>query len=203
MRSHYTSTLRKDFGSCQKLWKESFGSQRLSGSEYHIVRPATEWVRQPNIKYRWHGMNSSWQTAVSKDWRYLIVPVYHTIGWSIIHSGRVRVVFVDLFCSDNSWLCWCKGKPVESIGEYMAIVSTSPRKNYLASVMLAIICIIFIVGLMCGRVTKRVRRELKNRWEKTPISSGQQREQQLHGSLSHRIQLMCILQAAVAVDYIN
>jgi len=52
---------------------------------------------------------------------------------------------------------------VESIGEYMSIVSTSPAKNYLASFILGVVCIIFIVGLMCGRVTKRVRRELKNR----------------------------------------
>ena len=72
---------------------------------------------------------------------------------------------VQLFgnCSDNFIVWWCKGKPVESIGEYMAIASTSPAKNYLASVMLGVVFIIFVVGLMCGRVTKRVRRELKNR----------------------------------------
>jgi len=69
----------------------------------------------------------------------------------------------DLTNYSNFEAFWCQGKPVESFGEYMSIVSSSPAKNYLASVMLGIVCVIFIVGLMCGRVTKRVRRELKNR----------------------------------------
>ena len=76
----------------------------------------------------------------------------------------VEAVLILLWVGNGNFvICWCKVKPVESIGEYMAIASTSPAKNYLASIMLGVICIIFIVGLMCGRVTKRVRRELKNR----------------------------------------
>jgi Golgi apparatus protein 1 len=39
----------------------------------------------------------------------------------------------------------------------------SPHKNYFLMLVGMFFSLIFIVGLLCGRVTKRVKRELKNR----------------------------------------
>ncbi|XP_041376284.1 Golgi apparatus protein 1-like [Gigantopelta aegis] len=53
--------------------------------------------------------------------------------------------------------------PLENFSELYTQISQSPAKMYLLSIISVVICIIFIVGLGCGRVTKRVRKELKNK----------------------------------------
>uniref|UniRef100_T1J4W1 Golgi apparatus protein 1 n=1 Tax=Strigamia maritima TaxID=126957 RepID=T1J4W1_STRMM len=53
--------------------------------------------------------------------------------------------------------------PVESMGELYAQVSISPARNYFLVVTFALIGMIFFGGLFCGRVTKRVRAETKNK----------------------------------------
>ena len=42
-------------------------------------------------------------------------------------------------------------------------VSNSPHKNYFLLIVFTFFSMIFIVGLCCGRVTKRLRRDLKDR----------------------------------------
>ncbi|KAK7114849.1 Golgi apparatus protein 1-like [Littorina saxatilis] len=50
--------------------------------------------------------------------------------------------------------------PPESFGEIYDSIVTSPAKHYFLAVLFTVIGIIFIVGISCGRVTKRVRAEL-------------------------------------------
>ncbi|KAF5892791.1 Golgi apparatus protein 1-like, partial [Clarias magur] len=40
---------------------------------------------------------------------------------------------------------------------------TSPSKNYIMLVIVLAVGVLFLVGLLCGRITKRVTRELKDR----------------------------------------
>ena len=47
--------------------------------------------------------------------------------------------------------------------ELMSQVQASPSKHYFAAIILALTGIIFFGGIFCGRVTKRVRMEMKNR----------------------------------------
>ena len=42
-------------------------------------------------------------------------------------------------------------------------VMTSPSKNYILFMIAVSVCVLFLVGLLCGRITKRVTRELKDR----------------------------------------
>lgn len=53
--------------------------------------------------------------------------------------------------------------PAEGFSDLAMQVLTSPSKNYILSVISMGICVLFLVGLMCGRITKRVTRELKDR----------------------------------------
>lgn len=53
--------------------------------------------------------------------------------------------------------------PIDGIQDLLTQVSLSPHKNYFILLVLMFFSLIFIVGLLCGRVTKRVRRELKDR----------------------------------------
>ncbi|RUS83099.1 hypothetical protein EGW08_009131 [Elysia chlorotica] len=53
--------------------------------------------------------------------------------------------------------------PMESFSEMIDQVNASPARNYFFAVIFTVIGIIFIFGLTCGRVTKRVRAELKNK----------------------------------------
>ncbi|KAK6184750.1 hypothetical protein SNE40_007151 [Patella caerulea] len=53
--------------------------------------------------------------------------------------------------------------PPESFQEVYDAISQSPAKAYFLGVLAAIVAIIFIVGISCGRVTKRLKAELKNR----------------------------------------
>ncbi|XP_052060526.1 Golgi apparatus protein 1-like isoform X2 [Mytilus californianus] len=51
--------------------------------------------------------------------------------------------------------------PVESVNELVAQISSSPAKTYLLGVICSIIGVIFLIGITCGRVTKRVSKENK------------------------------------------
>jgi len=53
--------------------------------------------------------------------------------------------------------------PAESFQELYEEISASPHKNYFMAVFFTVVGVIFIVGLTCGRVTKKVRAELKNK----------------------------------------
>jgi Golgi apparatus protein 1 len=53
--------------------------------------------------------------------------------------------------------------PPETIGEIYDSVMQSPNKSYFLAVTFTLIGVIFIVGITCGRVTKRVRAEMKNK----------------------------------------
>ncbi|CAE1332042.1 GLG1 [Acanthosepion pharaonis] len=53
--------------------------------------------------------------------------------------------------------------PAESFKEIITEMHSSPAKYYFLGVIITLIGFIFIAGLTCGRVTKRVRAELKNK----------------------------------------
>ncbi|ESO98200.1 hypothetical protein LOTGIDRAFT_114272 [Lottia gigantea] len=53
--------------------------------------------------------------------------------------------------------------PPESFQEVYESITQSPAKTYFLGVLAAVVALIFIIGISCGRVTKRVRAELKNR----------------------------------------
>ncbi|KAG8143857.1 hypothetical protein E2320_001004 [Naja naja] len=61
------------------------------------------------------------------------------------------------------WSFAAKVAPAEGFSDLAMQVVTSPSKNYILSVISAGICVLFLIGLMCGRITKRVTRELKDR----------------------------------------
>ncbi|VDI80723.1 golgi apparatus protein 1 [Mytilus galloprovincialis] len=51
--------------------------------------------------------------------------------------------------------------PVESVNELVSQITSSPAKTYLLGVICSIIGVIFLIGITCGRVTKRVTKENK------------------------------------------
>ncbi|GFS06290.1 Golgi apparatus protein 1 [Elysia marginata] len=53
--------------------------------------------------------------------------------------------------------------PMESFSEMIDQMNISPARNYFFAVIFTVIGLIFIFGLTCGRVTKRVRAEIKNK----------------------------------------
>ncbi|XP_064639932.1 Golgi apparatus protein 1-like isoform X2 [Lineus longissimus] len=61
------------------------------------------------------------------------------------------------------WEYAAKVAPPETVQELVAQITTSPAKNYFIGIIFAVIGTIFIGGLFCGRVTKRVRAEMKNK----------------------------------------
>uniref|UniRef100_A0A8C0WBN3 Golgi apparatus protein 1 n=1 Tax=Castor canadensis TaxID=51338 RepID=A0A8C0WBN3_CASCN len=61
------------------------------------------------------------------------------------------------------WSYAAKVAPADGFSDLAMQVMTSPSKNYILSVISGSICILFLIGLMCGRITKRVTRELKDR----------------------------------------
>ena len=54
--------------------------------------------------------------------------------------------------------------PPETFEELYQQVTTSKSKQYFILIFFSCIGFIFMFGLCCGRVTKRVRAELKNKW---------------------------------------
>ncbi|GAA6112126.1 Golgi apparatus protein 1b, partial [Tachysurus ichikawai] len=53
--------------------------------------------------------------------------------------------------------------PAEGFADLAFQVISSPSKNYILLVIALAVCVLFAVGLLCGRITKHVTRELKDR----------------------------------------
>ena len=66
--------------------------------------------------------------------------------------------------ADFSSLCLSSQvAPAEGFSDLAAQVMTSPSKDYILLMIALSVCVLFLVGLLCGRITKRVTRELKDR----------------------------------------
>ena len=50
---------------------------------------------------------------------------------------------------------------MESVNDMVYQISASPARNYLLGIICSIIGVIFLIGITCGRVTKRVTKENK------------------------------------------
>ncbi|XP_052230402.1 Golgi apparatus protein 1-like [Dreissena polymorpha] len=61
------------------------------------------------------------------------------------------------------WEFAAKVAPVESLSEVHELIMQSPARHYLLGVLVTILGVIFVVGITCGRVTKRVTREQKTK----------------------------------------
>lgn len=57
----------------------------------------------------------------------------------------------------------CQVAPADGFSDLAMQVMTSPSKNYILTVMAAGVALLFLMGLLCGRFTKRVTQELKDR----------------------------------------
>lgn len=53
--------------------------------------------------------------------------------------------------------------PAEGFSDLAMQVMTSPSKNYILTVIGTGVALLFLVGMFCGRFTKRVTQELKDR----------------------------------------
>jgi len=53
--------------------------------------------------------------------------------------------------------------PAEGFSDLAMQVMTSPSKNYILTVIAVGVALLFLVGMLCGRFTKRVTQELKDR----------------------------------------
>ncbi|KAF0042761.1 hypothetical protein F2P81_004098 [Scophthalmus maximus] len=63
----------------------------------------------------------------------------------------------------DMWSYAAKVAPAEGFSDLAVQVMTSPSKNYILLMIAMSVCVLFLVGLLCGRITKRVTRELKDR----------------------------------------
>ncbi|XP_077451886.1 Golgi apparatus protein 1 [Stigmatopora argus] len=63
----------------------------------------------------------------------------------------------------DMWGFAAKVAPAEGFSDLAAQVLTSPSKNYILTVMGGGVALLFLMGLLCGRFTKRVTQELKDR----------------------------------------
>uniref|UniRef100_UPI00398F775A Golgi apparatus protein 1 isoform X2 n=1 Tax=Pristiophorus japonicus TaxID=55135 RepID=UPI00398F775A len=61
------------------------------------------------------------------------------------------------------WSYAAKVAPAEGFADLAYQVMTSPSKNYLMGLLALGVCVLFLLGMTCGRITKRVTRELKDR----------------------------------------
>ena len=59
--------------------------------------------------------------------------------------------------------CLLQQAPIEGLNELASEIMGSPQKTYLLSMIFVIVGVLFIMGLMCGRVTKRVAAQAKNK----------------------------------------
>lgn len=57
----------------------------------------------------------------------------------------------------------CQVAPAESFSDLAMQVMTSPSKNYILTMIGAGVALLFLMGLLCGRFTKRITQELKDR----------------------------------------
>ncbi|XP_067853813.1 Golgi apparatus protein 1 isoform X2 [Heptranchias perlo] len=62
------------------------------------------------------------------------------------------------------WSYAAKVAPAEGFADLAYQVMTSPSKNYLMGLLALGVCVLFLLGMTCGRITKRVTRELKDRF---------------------------------------
>lgn len=53
--------------------------------------------------------------------------------------------------------------PAEGFSDLAGQVLSSPAKNYIMSMLAMCVVLLFFMGLLCGRITKRVTQELKDR----------------------------------------
>ncbi|CAJ0961177.1 unnamed protein product [Ranitomeya imitator] len=60
------------------------------------------------------------------------------------------------------WSYAAKVAPADGFSDLAMQVMSSPSKNYILSVILFGVCLLFFGGLLCGRITKRVTREMKD-----------------------------------------
>ncbi|XP_041917694.1 Golgi apparatus protein 1b isoform X1 [Alosa sapidissima] len=63
----------------------------------------------------------------------------------------------------DMWTFAAKVAPAEGFSDLARQVLLSPSKNYILFVIALAVCVLFLIGLLCGRITKRVTRELKDR----------------------------------------
>uniref|UniRef100_A0A6Q2X410 Golgi apparatus protein 1 n=1 Tax=Esox lucius TaxID=8010 RepID=A0A6Q2X410_ESOLU len=63
----------------------------------------------------------------------------------------------------DMWSFAAKVAPAEGFSDLAVQVMTSPSKNYILLIMAMGVMTLFLFGLLCGRITKRVTRELKDR----------------------------------------
>ena len=60
-------------------------------------------------------------------------------------------------------MCFLQPAPPETLEDLGSSVLASRSKTYLIGVLMTIVGVIFIVGISCGRVTKRVPLSMKNK----------------------------------------
>ena len=53
--------------------------------------------------------------------------------------------------------------PPETIGDLAVAISASPSKNYFFVIFATCLALIFVGGLVFGRLSKRIKREVKDR----------------------------------------
>lgn len=92
-------------------------------------------------------------------------------------EGRVTKCLIDASHSSNVqlddacrgkleerqqlWRQVLKDKAPEDLSDLASMVQDSPSKHYFLTMIAVVFVVIFVGGLCCGRVTKRVARELK------------------------------------------
>ncbi|XP_012690177.2 Golgi apparatus protein 1b isoform X2 [Clupea harengus] len=63
----------------------------------------------------------------------------------------------------DMWTFAARVAPAEGFSDLARQVLLSPSKNYILLMIVLSVCVLFVIGLMCGRITKRVVKELKDR----------------------------------------
>uniref|UniRef100_A0A671NSU2 Golgi apparatus protein 1 n=1 Tax=Sinocyclocheilus anshuiensis TaxID=1608454 RepID=A0A671NSU2_9TELE len=63
----------------------------------------------------------------------------------------------------DMWSYAAKVAPAEGFSDLAGQVFTSPAKSYILSMLAMCVVLLFLMGLLCGRITKRVTQELKDR----------------------------------------
>ena len=61
------------------------------------------------------------------------------------------------------WELAARIAPIETFAEIVDSIQSSPNRNYFAGVLFGCLAFIFLFGLLCGRVTKRLHRQVKDR----------------------------------------
>uniref|UniRef100_A0A8C7JJY0 Golgi apparatus protein 1 n=1 Tax=Oncorhynchus kisutch TaxID=8019 RepID=A0A8C7JJY0_ONCKI len=68
----------------------------------------------------------------------------------------------------DMWSYAAKVAPAEGFSDLAMQVMTSPSKTYILAMIGLSVCILFLFGLLCGRMTKRLMQEQKDRWNCPP-----------------------------------